>query len=66
MFASAFAGYDQLVQHVQANAQTTEPDGTEAFDRRFLFQVLAMGHSQFAQYIGARLRLRVPSRTKHL
>ena len=25
-----------------------------AFDRRFLFRVLAMGHSQFAEYIGAR------------
>ena len=24
------------------------------FDRRFLFQVLAMGHAQFAEYIGAR------------
>ncbi|HET9221190.1 MAG TPA: beta-ketoacyl synthase N-terminal-like domain-containing protein, partial [Roseiflexaceae bacterium] len=25
-----------------------------AFDRRFLFRVLSMGHSQFAEYIGAR------------
>ncbi|MCZ7667972.1 MAG: hypothetical protein M5U34_12640 [Chloroflexi bacterium] len=25
-----------------------------SFDRRFLFRILAMGHSQFAQYIGAR------------
>ncbi len=25
-----------------------------AFDRRFLFRILCMGHSQFAQYIGAR------------
>ena len=25
-----------------------------AFDRRFLFRILSMGHSQFAQYIGAR------------
>ena len=24
------------------------------FDRRFLFRILAMGHSQFAQYVGAR------------
>ena len=24
------------------------------FDRRFIFRVLAMGHSQFAEYIGAR------------
>jgi hypothetical protein len=27
---------------------------TLQFDRRFLFRILAMGHSQFAQYIGAR------------
>ncbi|NWG21710.1 MAG: SDR family NAD(P)-dependent oxidoreductase [Chloroflexi bacterium] len=25
-----------------------------AFDRRFIFRILAMGHSQFAEYIGAR------------
>ena len=25
-----------------------------AFDRRFLFRVLSMGHSQFAEFIGAR------------
>jgi acyl transferase domain-containing protein len=25
-----------------------------AFDRRFLFRVLSMGHSQFAEYVGAR------------
>ncbi len=25
-----------------------------SFDRRFLFRVLAMGHSQFAEYVGAR------------
>jgi len=25
-----------------------------SFDRRFLFRILAMGHSQFAEYIGAR------------
>ena len=25
-----------------------------AFDRRFLFRILSMGHSQFAEYIGAR------------
>ncbi len=54
IFASAFPGYDQLISKVLENAKTTEPDGTVAFDRRFLFQVLAMGHSQFAQFIGAR------------
>ncbi len=54
IFACAFPGYDQFVGHLGHNGHTTEPDGTEAFDRRFLFQVLAMGHSQFAQFIGAR------------
>jgi malonyl CoA-acyl carrier protein transacylase len=51
---------------VGAGATATELDGRIAalekevaanpyhFDRRFLFQVLAMGHSQFAEYIGAR------------
>ena len=26
----------------------------DEFDRRFLFRILAMGHSQFAEYVGAR------------
>jgi malonyl CoA-acyl carrier protein transacylase len=37
---------DDLSKHIEENAFV--------FDRRFLFQVLAMGHSQFAEYIGAR------------
>ncbi len=49
ILASAFAGYDQLLGHL-ARAQ----DPSTTFDRRFLFQVLAMGHAQFAQAIGAR------------
>ncbi|MCA9981469.1 MAG: hypothetical protein KDD89_11560, partial [Anaerolineales bacterium] len=36
----------QLRQEISDNPYT--------FDRRFLFRILAMGHSQFAQYIGAR------------
>ena len=27
---------------------------TYEYDRRFIFKVLSMGHSQFAEYIGAR------------
>ncbi|MFN7142924.1 MAG: acyltransferase domain-containing protein, partial [Myxococcota bacterium] len=50
IFASAFPGYDQLVAKLQSNGD----DGDGRFDRRFLFQILAMGHSQFAQLIGAR------------
>ena len=33
------------------NLQEREP---YEFDRRFIFRILAMGHSQFAEYIGAR------------
>ena len=49
IFACAFPGYTNLINHLQQNGQT---DGR--FDRRFLFQILAMGHSQFAQFIGAK------------
>ena len=50
VFGSAFAGYDQLVDKIKRDGD----DGEGHFDRRFLFQVLAMGHSQFAQLVGAR------------
>ncbi len=50
VFASAFPGYDQLLQKVKSDGG----DGEGRFDRRFLFQVLSMGHSQLAQLIGAR------------
>jgi acyl transferase domain-containing protein/acyl carrier protein/NAD(P)-dependent dehydrogenase (short-subunit alcohol dehydrogenase family) len=37
------------------DALTREIEATPfQFDRRFLFQVLAMGHAQFAEYVGAR------------
>jgi 3-oxoacyl-(acyl-carrier-protein) synthase len=49
IFASAFPGYDNFAQHMRTNGD----DGEGRFDRRFLFQVLAMGHSQFAELIGA-------------
>ncbi len=50
VFASAFPGYTKLIEHMQRRGD----DGEGRFDRRFLFQILSMGHSQFAQYIGAR------------
>ncbi len=50
VFGSAFAGYDQLVHKLKNNGG----DGEGHFDRRFLFQILAMGHSQLAQFLGAR------------
>ncbi len=50
LFASAFPGVDQVVQRVLTNGA----DEHGHYDRRFLLQILAMGHSQFAQHIGAR------------
>jgi acyl transferase domain-containing protein/NAD(P)-dependent dehydrogenase (short-subunit alcohol dehydrogenase family)/phosphopantetheinyl transferase len=50
IFGSAFPGYDMFARHLANGGR----DAEGRFDRRFLFQVLAMGHSQFAQLIGAR------------
>ena len=50
IFACAFPGYTNLLNHVAQDGD----DGEGRFDRRFLFQILSMGHSQFAQLIGAR------------
>ena len=49
IFASAFAGHTNFANHIARDGD----DGTGQFDRRFLFQVLAMGHS-LAQLIGAK------------
>ena len=46
-----------LVKQVDAQIAALEKeraDNPYTFDRRFLFRVLGMGHSQFAEYIGAR------------
>ena len=50
IFASCFPGLDQSMSHAQNNGV----DESGNFDRRFLLQVLTMGHSQFAQWIGAK------------
>jgi acyl transferase domain-containing protein/acyl carrier protein/phosphopantetheinyl transferase len=50
IFACAFPGYSNLLEHIANNGA----DGEGRFDRRFLFQILSMGHSQLAQFIGAR------------
>ena len=42
-----------LMRRITALREELAADPYE-FDRRFLFRVLAMGHSQFAEYIGAR------------
>ncbi|MFA9565138.1 MAG: beta-ketoacyl synthase N-terminal-like domain-containing protein, partial [Acidimicrobiales bacterium] len=90
IFASAFPGYDRLVdeisrfeqdharrqrlhdlEHLRERVNDDDPvvpeldhmihevradieQNTYAYDRRFIFKVLSMGHSQFAEYIGAR------------
>jgi 3-oxoacyl-(acyl-carrier-protein) synthase len=48
--APALAGIDGLIAELRS-ALEAQP---YTFDRRFLFRVLAMGHSQFAELIGAR------------
>ena len=50
IFASCFPGLQMAMKHAKNNGD----DGEGRFDRRFLFQTLNMGHSQFAQYTGIR------------
>ena len=50
VFASCFSGLQMAMKH----AKTDGDDGEGKFDRRYLFQVLTMGHSQFAQFTGIR------------
>ncbi len=47
---SAVAEVDRLIANLRAEMEAHP----YAFDRRFLFRVLSMGHSQFAEIIGAR------------
>ena len=50
VFSSCFPG----LQMAKAHAKTNGDDGEGRFDRRYLFQTLNMGHSQFAQFTGIR------------
>lgn len=50
IFSSCFPGIQSALKHTATNGD----DGEGRFDRRYLFQVLNMGHSQFAQYTGIR------------
>lgn len=50
IFSSCFPG----IQSTFKIAKNEGDDGEGRFDRRFLFQVLNMGHSQFAQFAGIR------------
>jgi acyl transferase domain-containing protein/acyl carrier protein len=51
--AQAPAGSDELDRRISA-LQTEIDAHPYVFDRRFLFRILSMGHSQFAEVIGAR------------
>ncbi|KKN42669.1 hypothetical protein LCGC14_0710920 [marine sediment metagenome] len=58
IFASAFPGFDNLAQDISSGNKIDqkskpEEDG-KPFNRAFLFRVLSMGHSQFAQLIRAK------------
>ncbi|MCS5534087.1 MAG: acyltransferase domain-containing protein, partial [Candidatus Poseidoniaceae archaeon] len=50
VFSSCFPGMQMAKKHAKNNGD----DGEGQFDRRYLFQTLNMGHSQFAQYTGIR------------
>ncbi len=50
VFASVFPGIAMAMRHALNNG--ADENGT--FDRKFLLQILTMGHAQFAQWIGAR------------
>ena len=50
VFSSCFPGMQMAKKHAKNNGD----DGEGQFDRRYLFQTLSMGHSQFAQYTGIR------------
>ena len=50
VFSSCFPGLQMAKKHAKHDGD----DGEGRFDRRYLFQTLNMGHSQFAQYTGIR------------
>ncbi len=50
IFASVFPGLQKAIDHALNNGQVSNGH----FDRKYLLQVLSMGHSQFANWIGAR------------
>ncbi|MHA1985170.1 MAG: SDR family NAD(P)-dependent oxidoreductase [Promethearchaeota archaeon] len=54
IFASAFPGYDNLAEELSDNSVGKTGEGDKNFNRAFLFRVLSMGHSQFAQLIKAK------------
>ncbi|MHA2269288.1 MAG: SDR family NAD(P)-dependent oxidoreductase, partial [Promethearchaeota archaeon] len=54
IFASAFPGYDNFADELSYNMANKSEEEDKTFNRAFLFRVLSMGHSQFAQLIKAK------------
>jgi len=54
IFASAFPGFDKLAGEITRFYEARENKTDYQFDRRFIFQVLSMGHAQFAEMLGIR------------
>jgi acyl transferase domain-containing protein/acyl carrier protein/NAD(P)-dependent dehydrogenase (short-subunit alcohol dehydrogenase family) len=54
IFASAFPGFDNLAREITRFYEAREQKTEFQFDRRFIFQVLSMGHAQFAEMLGIR------------
>jgi len=54
IFASAFPGFDNMAHEITRFYEAREQKTDFQFDRRFIFQVLSMGHAQFAEMLGIR------------
>ncbi|MBN2574153.1 MAG: SDR family NAD(P)-dependent oxidoreductase, partial [Deltaproteobacteria bacterium] len=54
IFASAFPGFDYFAREATRFYEAREQKCAFQFDRRFIFQVLSMGHAQFAELLGIR------------
>jgi acyl transferase domain-containing protein/acyl carrier protein len=54
IFSSAFPGFDNLAREITRFYEAREQKTEFQFDRRFIFQVLSMGHAQFAEMLGIR------------
>ena len=54
IFASAFPGYNRFARELSRYFEHKYEGKPYEFDRKILFGILAMGHSQFAQLIKAR------------
>ncbi len=54
VFASAFPGLDNFTDELSSKSDGDASERDNNFNRAFLFRVLSMGHSQFAQLIKAK------------